>query len=220
MTLRIEAKLLSPLCGDAPDLAGLCEQLMARFSGQIVTIDRGDPPPPPGKIHIPMLRGEFGGVDYIPRCSSPILIGESGDVHEHLTRRVPSDKTDITDCRTKIATGGGWTKSYRLPVRVRRVDSVVWFCHGHRQPLKKLLRHVKEIGHKRGMGYGRVGGWELTDIGEDWSWFAPSDGEKILMRPLPFCDKLNEVKGWRRATHAVIPPCWHPDRMIDAGVPC
>lgn len=219
---KVTAVLSSPLAGDAPYLDGLLEYEMAQRHGKAHTIQRGRPAPPVGEIHLPCLRGEFGGVNGIPRCSAPILSPVSTR-HEHFAKRIAVEHSGMLreDQRLVVATGNSWTKSYRLPLLTRNVDRIVWFIGGSkRRSLKSLLKSVDSIGKKRSQGYGRVARWEFEEIEHDWSWFAPSDQGTLLMRVLPWCDEIHKLAGWKRWCGGFAPPYWHPDRIMEVAIPC
>ena len=220
---KVIAVLDSPIAGDVPYLDGILEFEMAQRQGKAGTVRRGDPAPRLGSIHLPLCRGNFAGVDYIPRCSAPIYVGRE-ERHEYIHKRLSVENSMLLEPseRTKVAIGNTWTKSYRLPLKVVNVDRVVWYVGGSkRRPLKSLLRSVHAIGKKRSDGYGRVLRWEFEEVEHDWSWFAPSTAGKVLMRVLPFAETLfRDVVGYRRYFGGFAPPYWHPDRFLDVAIPC
>jgi len=219
---KVTAVLSSPLAGDAPYLDSLLEFEMAQRQGKANTIVRGSPAPPVGEIHLPLLRGGFGGVNGIPRCSAPIVSPENVR-HEHFAKRIAVEHAGLLsdNQRLVVATGNSWTKSYRLPLKVSNVDRVCWFIAGSkRRSLKSLLKSVQSIGKKRSQGYGRIASWEFAEVEHDWSWFAPCELGTLLMRVLPWCDDLpKNLIGFKRWFGAYAAPYWHPDRMRDIVVP-
>lgn len=226
---KVTAVLSSPLAGDAPYLDGLLEFEMAQRQGKAQTIQRGQPAPPVGEIHIPCLRGVFAGVSGIPRCSAPILAPENVR-HEHYAKRLRVENSGLLreGQRLVVATGNTWTKSYRLPLKISNVAKVSWFIGGSKwRPLKSLLDSVHSIGKKRSHGYGRIAEWQFEEIEHDWSWFAPCEHGTLLMRVLPWredvlpwCDDRPKLIGWKRWFGGVCPPYWHPDRYMEVAVPC
>jgi len=158
----------------------------------------------------------------VPCCSAPILAPDHETV-EHFAKRFGVEHAALLreERRLVVAPGNSAYKSYRLPLHLRAVDRIVWFCDGNRKPLKKLLQSVRSVGKKRSQGYGRIERWELEWIDDDWSWFAPTDNGPVLMRPLPLCDELPAgLLGSRPDFGAVQPPMWHPDRYMERVVPC
>lgn len=223
--LKVTAHLISPIIGDVPHLDSLLENEMAQRLGVAAKFHRGDAIPPPGVIHIPMLRGAFGSEPHIARCSSPIYRTDHEYV-ERFAKRLATDHSALLadDERRVLPVGNGTYKSYRLPLKVQCVSRVVWFCRGHRRPIKSLLRSVKSLGRKRSIGYGRVAKWDLEMIEGDYSWFAPATNDSesvVLMRPLPWSDQLPaNLIGHRRGFGACAPPYWHPSRFAEIVVPC
>ncbi len=219
---KVTAVLSSPLAGDPPYLDALLEFEMAQRHGKARVIQRSDPAPPVGEIHLPCLRGDFAGVGGIPRCSAPIMSAESVR-HEFYAKRISVENAGLLrdDQRLVVATGNSWTKSYRLPNKVSNVSRVVWFVGGSkRQSLRSLLRSVRSIGKDRSHGYGCVDRWEIDEVEHDWSWFAPSEHGTLLMRVLPWSGELEGVIGWKRWFGGFAPPYWHPERQLEVAVPC
>jgi hypothetical protein len=218
---KVTAVLSSPLAGDAPYIDALLEFEMAQRLGKAHTISRGERAPTVGAIHLPCLRGEFGGVEGIPRCSAPILSPENVR-HEHFAKRISVEHAGLLreDQRLVVATGNSWTKSYRLPLKTSNVEKICWFIGGSkRRTLESLLRSVQSIGKKRSQGYGRVAQWQFEEIEHDYSWFAPTDRGTLLMRVLPWCDDVQNLIGWKRWCGGIAPPYWHPDRIMEIAVP-
>jgi len=134
---------------------------------------------------------------------------------EHATLLAPENRQVVT-------TTNSWTKSYRLPLRVRRVDRVVWLCVGNRREILKSLRYVPAIGKKIAHGYGIVKEWECEVVGEPPHTFWPWWIDDVLMRPLPLnWENLPRgLHGAKRDFGACNDPYWHPDRYREIIVPC
>lgn len=221
----VTATLSSPLAGDPPMLDAILEWQMASVSGRLHALQRHEECPPVGEIHIPCLRGEFGGCRGIPRCSSPILdVASETGRHDHFAKRLAVEHADMLreNQRLVVATGNATYKSYRLPLHVRQVNRIAWFVGGSkRRSLKSLLDHCQSIGKKRSQGYGRITSWDIMQVEHDWSWFAPTEHGTLLMRILPACDELpKDMIGYRRDFCGLWPPYWHPDRFTECVVPC
>lgn len=219
--LKITAWLSSPIAGDIPFLDAILEYEMAQRSGLAFKIQRHQPAPEYGEVHIPMLRRRIGGL-LVPCCSAPICAPQREAV-EHFAKRLAVEHAGLLreDRRLVVATGNSTFKSYRLPLHLRACDRIVWFSVAHRRPVLKLLKSVHSLGKKRSIGYGRVARWEAEAWHADWSWFAPTDRGPVLMRPLPLCGELPAgLLGFRRDFGAVQPPMWHPERYVERVAPC
>lgn len=219
---RVTAILSSPLAGDPPYLDAILEHEMAQRHGKAQMLRRSDPVPPVGSVHLPCLRGEFGGVRGIPRCSAPTLPPVKSR-HEYYAKRIGVEYAELLspESRRIVAMGNSWTKSYRLPNNVRTVDRVAWFVGGSkRRSLKSLLKTVDSIGKDRSHGYGRVSEWLIEEVEHDWSWFADVEQGRLLMRVLPWADELEQCIGWKRWFGGFAPPYWHPGRIMEVAVPC
>ncbi len=222
MSLRVTAVLSSPLCGEAPMLDGVLEYEVAVLQGLANRLRKDIPLPEESGLELPVARKTFGGCA-IYRCSSPI-VDTRHEGREFVTKRLAVEHAgDLHPSqRLSVAVGNSTFKSYRLPLKVTRPSEVVWFCHGHRQPIHKLLKRVTAIGRKRSVGYGRVSQWLVEEIDEDYSLFAMEpQGRPVLMRPLPLCSELpGDLLGWRQDFAGIRPPYWHPDRFAECVVPC
>ncbi len=208
-----------------------------RHSGFIMAPQRGMPPPPLGVLPIPIERGRVGPWP-VAKCSSPILSRGHECVDRMVKRICVSEMGHLLapGGRQSIHHGTGPTKAYYRPVRVLRVERVVWFCvgYGFRRggsdenrrrrsaagEMRKALKGIAAIGAKRDAGYGRVAEWIVEEAEADWSWFAPCDGGQALMRPLPVEAVPEDACYCRPAFCAVCPPYWHPERYTEAMEPC
>jgi hypothetical protein len=182
-------------------------------------VDRASPPPP--SLPIPLRRRRLGAWE-VACCSDPIYPVPARDGVEHVAKRIAVEDASLLrpDRRLVISTANSWTKSYRLPLRVRTVDRVCWFAVGNAETLK-LLRGVSALGKKKSVGYGRVRGWTAEDAPGDYSWYAPSEHGPVLMATLPAGPWLPEgLLGARRSFGAVVPPYWHPSRYTEILIPC
>ncbi|MGE4195968.1 MAG: hypothetical protein AB7G11_02435 [Phycisphaerales bacterium] len=233
-SLLVTARLASPLAGDPPHLDGLLESVLSLHHAKGdpgYKIDRNRPAPPQAAIPIPIARRtvEQGGPDGEVRewvvgcCSSPILGTVLSESVEYVAKRIAVEHSGwlAPDSRLVVSTTNSWTKSYRLPLRVRVVDRVAWFTVGDRQSVRRTLKKVRWIGKKVSIGYGRVVEWTVERTDADYSWFAPSDHGPVLMRPLPVTDAWPPgLLGVRRDFGACCPPYWHPERYTEILIPC
>lgn len=224
--LLATAHLAGPLAGDPPQLDSLLEWALSLYHSKAVPgykVDRKYPAPPPGDIPIPILRVALGRFA-VGCCSSPILPVPDAEWVEHVAKRIGVERAGLLaePSRLVVATTNSWTKSYRLPLRCRRVACVKWFARGDRRETLKLLRKaVPSLGKKVADGYGRVERWEVERVDGDASWFARSPLGPVLMRPLPVGPWLPDpLLGARRSFGACAPPYWHPDRYGEIVVPC
>jgi len=243
--LKITAKLSSPIAGEVPMLDAILERQMFRVAGSIFdssgggkhltrTNARSDLAVTPGAMPIPIDRSRVSGFPWpIPRCSSPIFVA-ADDRSDHYARRMElTDPGLLADDERKVfQAGGGEFKSYRLPLRARLVDRVVWFAMGRGRKyagghkgggseVRKLLRQVTHIGKKTSQGYGRVSEWTVEIVEDDWSWYAPSPGGTVLMRPLPAAMGMpTDVVGARPWYGGVVGPYWDSQFFVEAVIPC
>lgn len=243
--LKVTCWLNSPLAGEPPRLDALLEWVMSfrmrtvmesRNGGRHVT---GMPkhrgmPVVPGAIPIPIERHRVDGYRWpIPLCSDPIYAGAIDGVESFAKRFAAEHASLMAESeRRQIAVSTGPFKSYRLPLRIRPVDHIVWFCagrtNGHaeggRPPgcaIRKLLKKVFAIGKKTAFGYGQVSLWEVEQADHDWSWFAPSDAGTVLMRTLPASAMLpTDLVGFKRTEASPVAPYWMRENYAQVVAPC
>lgn len=219
--LRVICTLASDLAGDVPHLDAILEQVASmHFPGGV---PRGQPVPRNlvGTLPIPIRRKHLAGLP-IPLCSSGIVSEVRSDQHSHFTRSIAAEDFSCVDSRRRMSTTGGVYRSYRLPLRVRTADQIVWFCVGWRRDLLHELKHIQFIGKKNSQGFGRVVSWEVEHDEEDRSWYASGPGGRlVLMRPLPVCDEVpNDLLGARRWHGGCCPPYWQKDLHCEIWDPC
>lgn len=236
--VKVTAILSTPLASDPPMLDALCELAMCGKMKAVIETDKtgrhtfplvpaGQPVPleDVGKIPIPIAREIVDGLP-IPRSSSPIIPQPQSDTHGHYHKKFEVEHATLLKPseRTKIAASGGRFKSFRLPLRLRVVDRIVWFAGIKESParLRGLLKkRVLAIGKKTSFGYGRVAEWIVEESDADYSWFAPSEAGPVLMRPLPAsmeCPK--NLQGSRLDFGAVCGPYWQQSLWRERIVPC
>lgn len=223
--LLVTATLAGPLAGDAPRLDGLLLYVMSLHHAKFEAgykVDRAMPAPPQDEIPIPLPKRDIGPWK-VGACSDPIYAGVDSEHVDHFVKKISVENAELLSesARNVVSTTNSWTKSYRLPLRVRRIASVRWFAWGERRELLKVLKRVEFLGKKSSFGYGRVAGWKIDAIDEDYSWFAESPAGPVLMSTLPAEATLpDRLTGYRRAFGACVPPYWHPDRYTEIVVPC
>lgn len=227
--LKVTATLNGAIAGSVPMLDAILEWRMSLIMGERLGLHHslGDERAPyqPGLIPIPLIRRRVEGFAHsIPLCSSPIFHAEL-DRHENYTRRFGVDPSIIApDERKVLATTNGEFKSYRLPLRARSMNSVVWFCVGHNarsvKEIKSLLKAVTHLGKKTSQGFGRVAEWTVEDIEHDFSWYAPSESGPVLMRPMPKSAVREDAMGAKPWFGGIVPPYWCRDFFAEAVTPC
>lgn len=234
--LLITAHLSSPLAGEPPHLDALFEWILSPFDAAFRAkqdagepherIDRAFPAPKQGVIRIPIERTWLGKY-LVAHCSDPILPTPKAEAVDHVCKRIAVEHAGLLDEGEwkVITTTNAWTKSYRLPLRIRAVDRVCWFASGNRRNVRKTLRDACAIGKKVADGYGRVKEWIVEDMADDWTWFAPHDGQSVLMRTLPLLADGRpwlpaNLAGWKKHFGACCPPYWHQERFTEICVPC
>jgi hypothetical protein len=226
----VTCRLASPLAGSPPALDALLESALSLYHPKAepgYKIDRAGLCPPPGTVPIPLLRrgvrGHDGRLWPVAACSDPILPVAEAECVEHVAKRIGVEDAGLLSpaARVVVSTSNSWTKSYRLPLRVRRVECIRWFASGNRRETLKVLRRIHAVGKKIADGYGRVAAWEVEEVAEDRSWFARSEAGLVLMRTLPAGDYLPaDLLGSRADFGAAVPPLWHPERYTEIITPC
>lgn len=102
---------------------------------------------------------------------------------------------------SKPSPQSGEFKRYDLAFETMKVDSIYFYIRGDRSYIEKLISHIKWIGKKSNIGFGRVNNVYLTEIKEDKSFqldpFTPA-------KPLPI--KSFSIDSKKVAFHRALPP--------------
>lgn len=226
---KVTAVLVNEMAGVPPQLDALLIDAVAKHNPSAGPHERYNSAPHPDTLPpIPLWKDKING-QWVYHVSAPIVPTHASDRHEHVNQHFPREQAGLMQASEQgvIATTNGAQKSYRLPVRMRLFDRVVWFaCLGpsqnqRRSTLRKLLNSVTHIGQDRSRGHGRVSQWIVEECEHDWSWFAPSERGPVLMRNLPLGDDIPQgLIGARQDFDAVLPPYWHPQRKCEMVRPC
>lgn len=236
--VKVTCVLATPVAGlQAPYLDSLCELIMARKMKSIQESSnghrhmydiqmRGQPIPLDGvgKIPIPIARRNVDGLP-IPRCSSPILVDVVSDHASHFTSAFPIEKYEYLHEkeRSKVRQSGGRFKSFRIPLRMRLVDRIVWFAvlRDQMTVLRRLLKQIHHIGKKSSQGHGIIKEWIVEGVDNDYSWYATSGDGTVLMRPLPAdMDHPSDLIGYRKTFGGFVGPYWQRDFWREIYEPC
>lgn len=200
--VKVTAHMATPICGHVPMLESILCDRMGRHMPAIRVSRHGDRHTGRNwngyeNVPIPVASSPMGGWQ-IPRASSPIFAVKGEEVM-HVTSPAGFDLDAMRPGgANKINVTGGEFKAIRLPRRIIITERVVWFAvarsAGGRttaaSTLRQRLGQVDAIGQDTGIGHGVVSRWEVEQIEDDWSWYAPGDDGPVLMRPLPQCDEL------------------------------
>ena len=236
--VKVTAHLSGPIAlspeGWPPHLDALCELIRSRkmqsiadsSEGRHPAKPRGVPVDQPGQIPIPLAR-QWVGDRPVPRVSFGI-IAPVPQRTDYYIRQFPAERADLLRPkeRTVIRTTSGYTKSFRLPLRIVETPQIVWFARlrdgedGRPTRLRSILSQVHALGKKVSQGYGRVSRWEVERCEEDWSWFAPHEEGPVLMRALPVEAVPSQILGGRRTYCGVCGPYWQQTLWSEAFEPC
>lgn len=154
-------------------------------------------------------RGE--GDDWYWACSQGVFDQRSEHIefkHKRIHVMAAERYVDFQGQRGKIVTAGGPYKNWRVPIVVRLVPEVVWYCVGDPDEIRRLLDYITHIGAQRRSGYGLVKEWRVEPWEHDWSEYGP-EGE--LMRPLPDPEGTEET--------GIRPPYWSATNWRVCRVP-
>lgn len=228
--IKITAHMAGSICGDPPMLDALLEFVMAfhapsiaKARGRNITIHpRGQPVTEIGTLPIGVARATVDGLP-VPCCSSPIFSEPLWEGTAHVHKRWGDDRDALDPSRRGvISTTSGALKGYRLPFRLRFFEKIVWFAVGNAAYIRRRLKKVVYLGKKTAYGHGRVLGWVVEPHSCDLSWFAESEGKRVLMRPLPFSDllRVGNLAGFRQDYGSPCPPYWQRSLYRDIVVPC
>jgi hypothetical protein len=103
----------------------------------------------------------------------------------------------------RIPISGGPCKSYRIPLEAGHVrnDVLAWYALGDRDAIAEILSAVSHLGKRRGVGLGRVVGWDV-DRCEPWPGFpvVSPEGKPLRTLPLDWPGLVDPEQGFRVCT--------------------
>lgn len=221
-TFKVICKLCSPLCKEAPYLdALLYNELMFKQglckSGK--KLNRGDSIDEIKEIRIPLKSIRYNDVP-IYFCSNPIYKIDyeyREDFSYHMEPELCfllSDKE-----RKSISSTSGIYKDRRLPIRLKLVNEIIWFCNGTKNSVLEILQSITSIGSLRKQGFGVISEWEVENIEKDYSFFIERKEKRVLMKSLPENIIQKDMTGYTIGYGAFSPPYWHPGRFMNIIYP-
>ena len=172
---------------------------------------------------IPLSKHQITKDLFIWTCSDPIIDSKAYTFVEHYSKRLKIEDACLLaeNERKSVMIASGKFKSMRKPIVLKQIDKIVWFCHGDRREIRKLLKKITSIGKNRNMGYGQVKEWVVEEIEHDYSISVKHNNKRILMKtyPLEYVDKVADI-GYKAYYGGYKPPYWHPDRYREIATPC
>lgn len=179
--LRVTALLSSPIAvfdDYSPSLDALLEWLWLDERGLV-----SSNPDPDNLIQadLPVLKG-YLGEEWYWCVSSPHYLLEREQTTKFRKRWDYQDKhCNWGKRKAKFSTSEGHAKSYDLPLYLRTISQIDWFCVGDRAQVKNLLERCTHIGKKRSYGYGEIQSWKVEEFPHDWH----LSRHGYLARPVP-----------------------------------
>lgn len=204
----------------SPALDGLLEYLILQRHNRV------SPNPTDAEIEatrplveseMPLQRAEIGG-EWYWATSSPCYryrVEQSDQFRKRWAPGIDCPPPDWKKRQPKWDTSQGKEKSYDLPLYIRSMPQIHWFCVGDLEAIQDLLNGCAGIGKKRSIGHGQVASWSVSPIDYDYHLLRAG----MLMRPIP-CELLPPTNmdfsirnwGWR-------PPAYHVSNKARCAMP-
>lgn len=219
--LIIKAIMGSPICGDPPAMDALLEWQLGLLMGMVHKITRDHSIKEEEFIPIPISKHRINDGKFYWGVSNPICSRTNSTHVEYANKHFESGKACLiaSEHRKNILTSSGPYKSRHAPLTVYRIDEIVWFCHGDRREIKKLLKNIRALGKKRSIGFGNVNDWIIEEIEKDNSIIAGSD--RVLMKTVPREEAIRlKATAFQISYGGFRPPYWHPDNYTEIAIPC
>lgn len=221
--LIVTAVLLSPIAVNddwTPHLDAVLEWLILDRHGKAIAA------PTPEQIaatrplvdqEMPLAKGELAGYPYW-KVSCPRYRYHS-EYQERYRKRwspgIDSPPPRWGKRRANINTSAGAEKNYDLPLRVRTVDSIQWFCVGDRAPLVELLQSCKGLGKKRAQGFGQVQQWIVDTTDSDQHLYLGSQVQRFI----PVAALKDKASDYTVAAARLMPPYWLSLERVPCACP-
>lgn len=103
-------------------------------------------------------------------CASAVQIPEDAPRRSVALRKMPAtdEMARYTDSPS-ISLGAGALKAADLVFPAVMTRTLTWYAAGHKNRVRRLLKHISHVGKKTAHGYGRVQRWSVRKADEDWS---------------------------------------------------
>lgn len=147
-------------------------------------------------IHLPLARMYYRGDSWY-RASALIPSGISSIAHWN--KRWDAENEDYLDVTKsgKVERTNGHYREYHVPMQIISMDSARFFCYGHRDKIRALLKRLGAIGKKTSSGYGRIARIEVSSMDGDEDTFTldwkTTDGKPARNLPVEFCKEQNLI---------------------------
>lgn len=183
--LRVTAKLSTEIANPRrlPALDGLLACAQATFAEEREPAAPGAPVPPVDITHAVALApcGRYH------LATVGLGTAELWNRGRFVNRRFPLAEAQALG--GKIGTlnlSGGPAKSFRLPLETALLegDVVEWFALGDRAAIEDLLRWVRSLGKRRGVGLGKVEAWTVEPFDPEAAGWGPGFPVLRSGRPL------------------------------------
>lgn len=221
--LIVTAHLLSPIAVNddwSPHLDALLEWQILERHGLVVvapTIKQITATRNLVNQEMPLAKGWFGKLPYW-QISSPCYEYLSEYQERFRKRWAPGIDTPPPNWgkrRANINTSAGAEKNYDLPLRVRLVEKIHWFCVGDRQQLQDLLNRCTHLGKKRAYGYGQVYKWSVEETAQDYHLYTGTQ----VRRPIPLEWLQEGATDYTVLKTRVAPPYWLLSKQVLCAMP-
>lgn len=124
---------------------------------------------------------------------------------------------DFGKKRGKINVSSGEYKAYRMPEVIRLISDVTFYAYGNKGKIENLLKHMKHIGKKTAIGWGRVKEWRVESVEDDRTDIC----EYGLSRPIPVdsatVEQIKVAHTIQRIANK--PPYWNYKNTKECFVP-
>ena len=162
-TFKVICKLCSPLCKEAPYLdALLYNELMFKQglckSGK--KLSRGDSVNEIKEIRIPLKSVRYNNIP-VYFCSNPVY-KINYEYREDFSYHIEPELCFLLSDKEKksISSTSGIYKDRRLPIRLKLINEIVWFCNGTKNSVLEILQSITSVGSLRKQGFGVISEWK------------------------------------------------------------
>lgn len=154
----------------------------------------------PGDVRLPVVTSRING-HLVYHASALFPIGPTGESVWYWRKRFRTSRCELATGSPNIT--NGTYRDWQMPLPLLLCRRMVAYVRGPRREIRRALEGIRYLGKKRAHGHGKVLGFEIDQVDQDYS--LVMDGRAMRWLPMPSGPRLTRPR----------PPYWHPMGRVE-----